>query len=503
MLERSLRELCPTIRPALQGACIALEEGGVLRLRLAPGCLDMLGDGSALRRAEAAFSQAYGLEVRVLAETDEGLEPLKLPEKPDFSQAAVQATGRCKKKPAENPGAEQGPRVLYGKRIQEKDRIPQDQVSEDVGRVVIGGEITSLEVKETKNGSFIVNFAISDHTNTLPCKLFIKEKDAGQKLQAELEATKKQGDWLLVQGDYTMDEFMRRMCVHVRNIGAFTMPKRMDTAKEKRVELHLHTKMSTMDGLTNVKEAVATAARWGHRAIAITDHGVVHAFPDAVSAADKLTKAGQEIKAILGVEGYLLPDCRLAERPETYVALGVTRAPAFRLDDLFEIAALRITPTGEVLDTFYRTVDCGALLPPELALETGLTQEALAGGVSVKDALSALSAFMAGGCPVAFGPEALALLHAHGLAHGMELPVEYVDLSVLSHDLFNPLFPERFLIARVLTLPGVTGVVVVYGSGLTGAAFPVHRASTMAAEQFSGQEVIYLSLAPCRGFCVR
>ena len=314
----------------------------------------------------------------MLAETDEGLEPLKLPEKPDFSQAAAKAAGRSKRKTAEKPGAEQGPRVLYGKRIQEKDRIPQDQVSEDVGRVVIGGEITSLEVKETKNGAFIINFAISDHTNTLPCKLFIKAKEAGQKLQAELEATKKQGDWLLVQGDYTMDEFMRRMCVHVGNIGAFSMPKRMDTAPEKRVELHLHTKMSTMDGLTNVKEAVATAARWGHRAIAITDHGVVHAFPDAVSAADKLTKGGQEIKAILGVEGYLLPDCRLVERPETYIALGVTSAPAFRLDDLFEIAALRTTAEGEVLDTFYRVVDCGALLPPELAQETGLTQEQLA-----------------------------------------------------------------------------------------------------------------------------
>ena len=191
-----------------------------------------------------------------------------------------------------------------------------------------------------------------------------------------------------------------------------------------------------MDGLTNVKEAVATAARWGHRAIAITDHGVVHAFPDAVSAADKLTKGGQEIKAILGVEGYLLPDCRLVERPETYIALGVTSAPAFRLDDLFEIAALRTTAEGEVLDTFYRVVDCGALLPPELAQETGLTRS-LAGGVSVKEALGALSAFMEGSCPVAFGPGALALLHAHGAAHGMELSAEYVDLSVLSHDLWR------------------------------------------------------------------
>ena len=169
VLEQSLRELCPTIRPALQGACFTLEAGKALRLRLAPGCLEMLGDGSALRRAEAAFSQAYGLKVQVLAETDEGLEPLKLPEKPDFSQAAAKAAGRTKRKPAEKPGAEQGPRVLYGKRIQEKDRIPQDQVSEYVGRVVIGGEITSLEVKETKNGAFIVNFASPSATIPIPC----------------------------------------------------------------------------------------------------------------------------------------------------------------------------------------------------------------------------------------------------------------------------------------------------------------------------------------------
>lgn len=432
LLRQSFEELWPTARPALAGSLWRFAGEEALTIAVAPQRQDLLQDKRALRAAADFYKKAYGLSLTLAVVADGSIEAPALPAEAPAPEEPVP----CRAAPAKAKAGKAKPKaagkdeVLLGKPVKKSAMVRQCEVTEDAGRVVIGGEITSLDLKPTKTGAHILTFAISDHTNTLPCKLFMRT--GGQKLYNQLAGVKSRGDWLLVHGDYNMDEFLHRMCVHVRSINSFSVPKREDTAAEKRVELHLHTKMSTMDGLTNVKEAIATAARWGHKAVAITDHGVVHAFPDAVATADKLTKSGQEIKAILGLEGYLLPDCALADRPAEYVAVAVTAGAAFRLDDLFEVAAVRFGAQG-VKEELCLAVDCGALLPEALARETGLTKERVAAGASVKAALDALLAFMGDACPVAFGCGALSLLRAHGERHGLEVPARYVDVSALAH----------------------------------------------------------------------
>ncbi|MEA4970581.1 MAG: PolC-type DNA polymerase III [Candidatus Pelethousia sp.] len=426
---QSFMELWPTARPGLACSRWRFEGEGEVVIAVAPELLELIMEPRALRAAGDFYKRAYGLNLRLRVEADASIEAPAPPREATEGQAAQMSKKRDpapKKKAAE---AADRTGVLYGKAIKRNAMIRQSEVKEDSGRVVIGGALTKLDLRPTKTGAHILTFAISDNSNTLPCKLFLRE--GGQKLADDINAAAKKGEWLLVSGDYNMDEFLHRMCVHVRDIGSFSVPQREDRAPEKRVELHLHTKMSSMDGLTNVKEAIATAARWGHKAVAITDHGVVHAFPEAVSAADKLTKAGQQIKAILGVEGYLLPDCLLAERPMEYAAIAVTAAPAFKLDDLFEIAAVRFDENG-ISDELRLVVDCGAILP-ECLQQEGLRPEALAEGKCVKEALEALLAFIGGACPVAFGPEALHLLRAHGERHNLELPRRYVDSRTLAH----------------------------------------------------------------------
>ena len=426
-MRESFIEIWPTARPALAYSKWRFDGENSVLISVPTDRLELAAEQRGIRAAADFYKEAYGIDLSLSVETDASIEadpPAKAPEPTSKPVSAQKKPAQAAKKEDANNGP-----VLYGKTIKRSAMIRQIDVREDSGRIVIGGELTNLDLRPTKTGAHILTFAISDRTNTLPCKLFLRE--GGQKLAAGISAAAKRGEWLLVQGDYNMDEFLHRMCLHARNISSFSVPKREDTAEEKRVELHLHTKMSSMDGLTNVKEAIATAARWGHKAIAITDHGVVHSFPDAVATADRLTKGGQEIKAILGVEGYLLPDCTLTDKPKEYVALAVTSASAFRLDDLFEIAAVRFDESGR-LDDLRIVVDCGALLPESL-WHDGLMPDSLAQGVSVKEALCSLSAFMEGACPVAFGPEAVALIKSHGERHEMELPDRYVDCRTLAH----------------------------------------------------------------------
>lgn len=172
---------------------------------------------------------------------------------------------------------------------------------------------------------------------------------------------------------YARDDFMSMHCVFPNWLYLTEPIRREDKAEHKRVELHLHTKMSSMDGLVDPKEAIATAARWGHKAVAITDHGVVQAFPTVVAAADKLAKNGQDFKAILGVEGYLLPDCALIPMENDFCTVGLTLGGGVHKDGVFEIAAVRDMP-GEETMRFHTLVNPAIPLPQALAAETNLTQ---------------------------------------------------------------------------------------------------------------------------------
>ena len=195
-------------------------------------------------------------------------------------------------------------KLLYGKRIARAEIAPMHELREDSGRVTVEGKLLAAESNPMKKGSkkVLLLLTVTDFSNTIQCKAFVFD-NLIQKLEKYLQDVLQSGGYLRVRGIYEYDKFAREPMMLVDDIMSIPAQKRRDTAEQKRVELHLHTQMSAMDGLTNVKDAIQTAAQWGHKAIAITDHGVVQAFPDAYKAGAK-----NKIKVLFGVEGYLKAD---------------------------------------------------------------------------------------------------------------------------------------------------------------------------------------------------
>ena len=187
---------------------------------------------------------------------------------------------------------------LFGTPVKGKPKPIKECLPED-GEVVVWGDVFSLETRESKDGRYsIINFNITDYTSSYPVKVF------GEKKKCEdLVENLKDGKTVLVRGSINMDTYMHTYLINARAVTEIEKIEKQDNAPEKRVELHLHTNMSAMDGMTSAKELVSRAIAWGHKAIAITDHGVVQAFPEACNTA---AKAG--IKIIYGMEGYLVDD---------------------------------------------------------------------------------------------------------------------------------------------------------------------------------------------------
>ncbi len=215
-------------------------------------------------------------------------------------------------RPAEKVNKEEGSgkttsEVLLGKAITSPPVLIKDIVEEEKS-VTVKGRVFNLEVKELKSGRTLVTFDIADHTSAITVKFFEEEKNKG------VAAQLKEEQWLLVRGPVQQDRFSQELTVMAYDISLADPELRQDSSEEKRVELHLHTKMSALDGLTDISAVIKRAALWGHPAVAITDHGVVQAFPEAYEAGKK-----HGVKIIYGVEGYLFDSTsNPAEKERTY-----------------------------------------------------------------------------------------------------------------------------------------------------------------------------------------
>ncbi|MDR2044983.1 MAG: PolC-type DNA polymerase III [Clostridium sp.] len=212
------------------------------------------------------------------------------------------------------------PAVVYGRDF-EGEAIPIEDVIGAMGEVVIRGKVLKTDRRELKNGKALLVFDVTDLTDTITVKIFAQSAQAD-----ELAPKIEKGSFLKIKGNSTMDHFDHEIIVSavagIKKIPDFTA-KRMDSAPKKRVELHCHTKMSDMDGVSEAKDIIRCAYRWGHQAIAITDHGVVQSFTDANHVWEELWKAekarcqeeGKEspdrqdfFKILYGVEAYLVDD---------------------------------------------------------------------------------------------------------------------------------------------------------------------------------------------------
>ena len=269
-------------------------------------------------------------------------------------------------------------RNINGENIEIKD------INETSGIICACGDIFKVNIIETKTGRIIITFFITDYTSSITVKCFPKPKDV-EKIMEEIKV----GLFCKVRGEASYDTYAKEVVVMVRDIVKLKKIERMDNAQEKRVELHMHTQMSAMDGMSATSKLVERAAKWGHNAVAITDHGVVQAFPEAMDAAKK-----NKIKIIYGVEGYLVDDGvpivinnKNENLDDRFVVFDIeTTGLSSENDRIIEIGAVKIEK-GKIVDRFNEFVNPGIDIPYKITELTGITNDMVEDAKSISEIL--------------------------------------------------------------------------------------------------------------------
>lgn len=285
-------------------------------------------------------------------------------------------------------------RPLYGCSIRGK-MIPISSISGDSGRIVVWGDVFDIEKKVTKSGDKnIFTIDITDYTGSTTAKVFNSIKES-----AVIDNIKK-GDTIVVQGDVEYDKYAGELVVNARSIGTAQKVKVVDNAEKKRVELHMHTNMSQMDAVTSAGDLVNRAYQWGHKAVAITDHGVAQAFPDAMKAADKINKDEEKIKIIYGVEAYFMDDLVESVKGDadtgfdgTFICFDIeTTGLSAARDKITEIGAVKVE-NGVITDTFSTFANPEMPIPQKITQLTGITDDMVKDAPSQSEAVSAFLEF--------------------------------------------------------------------------------------------------------------
>lgn len=291
------------------------------------------------------------------------------------------------------------PQVI-GRAIKEPS-VTIDSINDEVIDAIIEGQVIGVDAREIRNNRYIVSFDITDLTNSLTVKFFIKK----DKFENEVQDRIKEGNCFRVKGKVQFDTYMRERVIMAKDIIQISdfRERREDHAVNKRVELHLHTQMSSMDATASAKDLVGQAAKWGHPAIAITDHGVVQAFPDAAAAGEK-----HGIKVIYGVEAYIVDDLgAVVQSPkdqtlhDTFVVFDLeTTGLKPGNNKITEIGAVKIK-NGEIIDEFQSLINPGVRIPEKIVELTGITDDMVIGAPPVEEVLPDFMAFVGDACLVA------------------------------------------------------------------------------------------------------
>lgn len=365
--------------------------------------------------------------------------------------------------PTAEKRAEQPQQMIYGKPFKgaatPMSEITLDRQSE---RVIVEGKIFAVDHREiNKRAATVIAFDMTDYTGSVRISDFFK----GDTAKPITDNVKKPGQWVRVQGKIDYDNYARELVIRPYAVSRMDAPQREDTAPEKRVELHLHTTMSMMDALTKTGEAVATAARWGHKAIAITDHGVASSFPDALKASkNKVAGTDKNIKILYGCEGYYVNDVddRIAVHGEKnmpldgeFVAFDLETTGLSSLKEvIIEIGAV-ILKDGEVVDTFQTFVDPKRRLEPKIIELTGITDSMLVGAPDIAEVLPEFLQFC-GGRPLVAHNADFDVGFLTAACERLNLPFDptYIDTLVLSQNLMPQLSKHKLnIVADALSLP--------------------------------------------------
>ena len=352
--------------------------------------------------------------------------------------------------------------TFYGKPFKGTP-APMKELSLDMGTVIVEGKVFAVDHKELKKrNAYVVKFDMTDNTNSVRVSRFMEAGEAKPILE-----NVQVGSVLRVQGKLGEDRYEGEMVLKPYAMQPGSMPKRQDTAPgEKRVELHLHTTMSNMDALTDTAAAVKQAAAWGHKAIAITDHGVAQSFPDAMKAASKAKVAGtdQNIKILYGCEGYYVNDVddRIVVHGEQditfdqeFVAFDLeTTGLSSRSDRIIEIGAV-VLKSGEEVDRFQTFVDPERPLERKIVELTGITDEMLVGAPKIEEVLPKFLDFIGDRVLVAHNSDFdTGFIRAECQRLGYDYHYTATDTLILSQNLLPQLNKFKLnIVSNALSLP--------------------------------------------------
>ena len=329
-------------------------------------------------------------------------------------------------------------KIIMGREIKGHP-MPMSELNPKAGNVVVEGKVFKCEFRELRQpGMWLALIEMTDYEGSVIVRKRMLEKDV-----APLRDRVSTGMWLRVAGTMELTYDGHDMQLNPRDVTEITHEPRMDTAEVKRVELHLHTRMSNMDALTDTGSVVKLAAKWGMPAIAITDHGVAQSFPDAWHAGEG------KIKILYGCEGYFVNniDDRIAIHGHQDIGFSdeivcfdiETTGLKVTQEAITEIGAVRLR-NGEILETFQTFVDPERRLTPEIIGLTGITDDMLRGAPKLKDALTAFLAF-AGNAPLA--------------AHNAEFDISFIRAGCQKCGIpFEPTYIDTLILAQNL-LPGL------------------------------------------------
>ena len=343
--------------------------------------------------------------------------------------------------------------MIWGKPFTGKV-TPIRELNIKMGNVIVEGRVFKAECYETRRkGMWTLNFNITDEHGSVAVRKAMDEKEA-----KVLGGAVSDGMWLRMQGKVELTYDGRDIVLRPVNIMKASHPGRQDNAPEKRVELHLHTQMSSMDALTDVGKVVKQAAAWGHPAIAITDHGTVQAFPKARDAAKG------KIKVLYGVEGYYVNnlDDRIAvhgaqdqDFDDEIVCFDIeTTGLKVTREAITEIGAV-VLRNGKITDTFQTFVNPERRLTPEIIGLTGITDAMLADAPPLKEALTAFLQFVNGRPLAAHNAEFdISFIRAGCRKVGLEFEPTYIDSLILAQNLLPELHKYKLdIVAEHLDLP--------------------------------------------------
>ena len=338
------------------------------------------------------------------------------------------------------PMPEENTPLILGRNMNIREELVKvEDIGVDTGKLSLEGEVINTDSRELKSGKWLVMFDVYDGTSTITCKAFVPG-ERGAEVLKKIQSAK----GVKIEGTAQFDPFAKELGVIANTIietPGRKKQERMDLAEEKRVELHMHTQMSQMDAMTSATDLIKRAMKWGMKSIAITDHGVVQAFPEAHKL---LGRDNKDMKIIYGVEAYLVPDrvptisfSKGQDIDTTYCVFDLeTTGLSYRTEKITEIGIMKIKG-GEVIDTFSCFVNPEKHIPEKVTEVTNITDDMVKDAETIEQVLPKVLEFFGDSVLVAHNADFdIGFLKHNAKILGYELNNTYLDTLKLAKMLF-------------------------------------------------------------------